>query len=170
MGNPIPIREIIIKLKKVRDEKKLSYGDILDLMEKNGEFVSKSTLSRIFSEGSEEIDFSYEGTIRPIANALLDIETIDDDDDLDIQAMKSLLIYKMKYIEELESELNEEKAARDRDKVKYHEKMDKQRAQLQNSIDFLKNQILLKDKRIDQLMASAAQFTDHIMNCPYRGK
>ena len=31
-------REIILKLKEVREEKGLSYGDILDLMEKQGDF------------------------------------------------------------------------------------------------------------------------------------
>ena len=46
-------KDIIVKLKEVRDEKGLSYTDILDLMEKNGDYLSKSTLSRVFAEGSE---------------------------------------------------------------------------------------------------------------------
>ena len=68
-------RDIIIKLKEVREEKKLSYTDILTLLEANGQYLSKSTLSRVFAEGSEDLSFKYEETIRPIANALLDIET-----------------------------------------------------------------------------------------------
>ena len=78
-------REIILKLKEVREEKGLSYGDILEIMEKQGDFVSKSTLSRLFAEGSEDGSFKYEETIRPIAKALLDIETIEDTDDMDVE-------------------------------------------------------------------------------------
>lgn len=89
-------KDIIVKLKAVREEKGLSYSDILDLMEKNGDYLAKSTLSRVFAEGSEEQSFKYEETIRPIAKALLDIETIEDTDDLDTQAMKILLTYKIK--------------------------------------------------------------------------
>ena len=92
-------RDIIIKLKEVRKEKDLSYGDILDLMEKNGDYLAKSTLSKLFSEGSEDLNFKYEETIRPIAKALLGIETIEVDDDMDIQAMKSLLKFKIQRIE-----------------------------------------------------------------------
>ena len=76
-------REIIIRLKEVREEKGLSFGDILSLMEANGDFLSKSTLSRVFAEGSEENSFKYEETIRPIANAMLDIETIEEEDTTD---------------------------------------------------------------------------------------
>ena len=46
------VKDIIIELKEVREAKGLSFGDILDLMEKNGDYISKSTLSRVFAEGS----------------------------------------------------------------------------------------------------------------------
>ena len=101
-------RDVILKLKDIREEKGLSLGDIMDLIDKNGEFVSKTTLSRVFADGSEEMSFRYEETLRPIANALLDIETIEDDDDLDTQALKIMLQYKAKRIKELEDELNYE--------------------------------------------------------------
>ena len=147
-------KEIIIKLKEVREEKGLSYNDILDLMEKNGDFLSKSTISRIFAEGSEEMSFRYEETIRPIANALLDIENQEDTDNLDTKAMKTLLKYKIQRIEELEKEVERLEAALDKEKVKYHEKMDKEREQFQRSLDFLKEQVAYKDKRMDLLLDS----------------
>lgn len=154
-------RDVILKLKEIKEEKGLSYGDILDMMEKNGEYLSKSTLSRVFAEGSEDIKFRYEDTIRPIANALLDIETIEDTDELDVKAMKSLLKLKMNRIEELEHQLEKEK-------LKYHEKLEKEREQFRKSLDFLKEQVSYKDKRIDALMDSVQGFTNHILNCPYR--
>lgn len=169
------VKDIIIQLKKVRDQKGLSYNDILDLMENNGDYLSKSTLSRVFADGSEEVSFRYDETIRPIANALLDIENIEDDDNMDVQAMKSLLKYKMERIEELERQNEELKAEINREKVKYHEKLDKERERTAKSIDFLTNQINLKDKRMDQLLDAVFQkdsqhkeMLELILSCPAR--
>ncbi len=47
-------KEIILKLKEVRKEKDLSYGDILELMEQNGDYLSRSTISRVFQDGSKD--------------------------------------------------------------------------------------------------------------------
>ena len=145
-------RDLIIKLKEVREEKKLSYNDIFNLIEENGDFVSRSTIQRVFAEGSEDTSFKYEETIRPIAKALLDIETIEADDDLDIQAIKTLLKFKIQRIEDLEQKVRDLEAALSKEKLKYHEKLDKEREQHQRSIEFLKEQISLKDKRMDQLL------------------
>lgn len=145
-------KEIILKLKEVRDEKKISFQNIIDLMEHNGDYISKSTLSRLFSEGSEEMKFSYDDTIRPVAKVLLDIETIDADDELDVQAMKSLLKYKMERITELEKQVAKLEKELDHEQIKYHEKLEKEREKSRKSIEFLKNQINLKDKRMDQLL------------------
>lgn len=165
-------RDIIIKLKEVREEKNLSYADILALLEANGQYLSKSTLSRVFAEGSEDLSFKYEETIRPIANALLDIETIEDTDNMDVQAMKLLLKYKIQRIEELEKQVIDLSAERDHEKIKYHEKLDKERERSNRSIEFLKEQISLKDKRMDQLLdavfkkdAQHAAMLDRLIRC-----
>lgn len=145
-------REIILKLKEVKQGKELSYSQILALMEKNGDYLSKSTLSRLFADGSENESFKYDETIRPVAKALLDIETIEDDDTMDVQAMKVLLRYKIKRIEEQDVQIEQLKAALDREKVKSNEKIEKERERFNKSIDFLKEQIALKDKRMDMLL------------------
>lgn len=145
-------KDIIIKLKEVREEKKLSFQDIINLMEQNGDYIAKSTLSRVFSDGSEELHFKYDETIRPIANALLDIDHIEDDDVLDVIAMKTLLQYKDRRIKELEKQIQELETQISKEKNKYHEKLEKERDQHQRSVEFLKNQINLKDKRMDQLL------------------
>ena len=161
-------RELILKLKAVKEEKGLSLNRIAELVEQNGDYISRSSIQRVFADGSEETSFRYEETIRPIAKALLDIETIEDDDSLDIQAMKVLLKFKIQRIEELEQQL-------DKEKIKYHEKLEKEREQYKRSIEFLKEQVNLKDKRMDLLLDSVAQkdkrlneLIEHIMNCPYR--
>lgn len=170
-------REIIMKLKEVRKEKDLSYGDILDLMEQNGDFLSKSTISRVFQDGSENLSFRYEETIRPIAKALLDIETIEADDDIDVQAMKSLLQYKIQRIEELERQIEQLESSFDKERIKFHEKMEHERAQWAMSIEFLKEQVSLKDKRIDVLLEAVQakdskfnQVLELILSCPCRRK
>ena len=161
-------KEIILKLKEVREEKGLSYGDILDLMEKSGDFVSKSTLSRVFAEGSEECSFKYEETIRPIAKALLDIETIEETDDMDVQAMKTLLKYKIQLIEDLEKKIDTLNNDLAKEKLKYHEKLDKERENFQKSLNFCREQIDLKDKRIDQLLETNIKLLNQLLVCPCR--
>jgi len=138
-------KDLILKLKEVKERDHLSLGDIETRTEENGEHVSKTTLSRVFSEGSEDIQFKFESTLKPIANALLDIDTIEEDDDLDTQGLKLMLKLKADKIKELE-------AALDHEKVKHHEKIEKEREQSRRSIEFLKEQIQFKDKRIDFLL------------------
>lgn len=145
-------KDIILKLKEVREEKNLSFGDILDLMEKNNDYLSKSTISRVFAEGSEEQSFRYEETIRPIAKALLDMENIEADDNMDTRALKTLLKYKIERIEELEQQIEQLRSTLDKEKIKYHEKMDSEREAWGRSIDFLKEQISYKDQRMDFLL------------------
>lgn len=142
-------KEIIIKLKEVREERGLSFQNILDLMEQNGDFLSKSTLSRVFADGSEEKHFKYEETIRPIAKVILDIEHIEDDDTTDVQAMKTILRYKMERITELEQQIAKLNLHLEKEQLKYHEKLEKERDSFKRSISFLRDQIDLKDKRMD---------------------
>ena len=150
-------RDLIIKLKEVREEKGLSFNDILTLMENNGDFLSKSTISRVFAEGSEEQSFRYEETIRPIAKALLDIENIEETDNMDVQAMKSLLKYKIQRIEDLEKQIDHLQSALDKEKIKSHEKLEKERERFNKSIEFLKEQVAYKDKRMDLLLDAVSE-------------
>lgn len=172
-------KDIIIKLKEVRQEKQLSFSDILDLMEKNGDFLSKSTISRVFSEGSEDKSFRYEETIRPIANALLDIETIEQDDDIDTRAFKSLLKLKKDLIEDYAEQnkaLKEElETIKNRERGKYAERLEKETKHFNDSLSFMSKQIQLKDQRIDALLATTTELMTtnnkllkQLMNCPLR--
>ena len=145
-------RDLIIRLKAVKDEKGLSLNKIADLVEQNGDFISRSSIQRVFADGSENSSFRYEDTIRPIAKALLDIENIEDDDSLDTATLKTILKYKMQRIEDLEEQLEKTQAELDNEKLKRHEKIDDIRNEYERKIDFLKDQITLKDKRMDLLL------------------
>ena len=162
-------REVILTLKEVRKEKNLSFDKILDLMKENGDFLSKSTLSRVFADGSESKTFRYEDTIRPIAKALLDIETIEQDDDIDTQAYKSILKLKKDLLIEYEkqiADLKEEiKEVAQREKDKYHDRMEKETMQFQKNLAFLNHQVELKDYRIDHLLDANQKLLDQLLMC-----
>lgn len=171
------VRELITKLKEVKEEKHLSLGDIMDMIDKNGQFVSKSTLSRVFADGSEEVSFRFEETLKPIANAILDIDTIEDTDNMDVQAMKYLLKLKEQIIEERDRQISELESELDKEKLKHHDKMDAEREQYGKRIEFLMKQIDLKDKRIDQLLEAVfikdkqqKELFEKVMSCPHGQK
>lgn len=161
-------KDVILKLKEVKKEKGLSLDKIIALIEENEEYVSKSTLSRVFSDGSEDRGFRYETTLRPIANALLDIETIEDSDDPDTQAYKSILKLKKDVIEENSKKIAELQEELQNQKTRYHKKFERETAHFQRSLDFATAQIALKDKRIDQLLDMNEKLTQQLLSCPCR--
>ena len=65
-------KQAILDLKKLREQKGLSYEKIRDLCEKNGESIGKSTIQRIFASGSENKanDFRPD-TLNAILHAVL---------------------------------------------------------------------------------------------------
>ena len=138
-------KELITLLKQIRQEKNLSFDKILAMMEENGDYLSKSTLSRVFQEGSEDNGgFRYE-TLKPIADVLLDVEHIETDDTTDTKAFKQMLRLKREIIDELMK-------ANEQTKVSYAERLEQETEKFQRSLEFVKNQIILKDQRIDTLL------------------
>ena len=127
------IADIVTKLKKVREENGLSYQKIVELVEKNGDYVSLSTVKRVFEDGSESYGFQFENTLKPIANAVLGIYSETDVVSVsEVDALKAVVAYKSDRITELEAQL-------DRTEESYRRRL-----------DFLKDQIALKDQRIDK--------------------
>jgi len=172
-------KDLIIKLREVQKEKKISYDKILSLMEQDGQFSSKSTLSRLFGDSWEKYSFDYENTLIPIANVLLDVENIEEDDDTETKAFKSLLKLKMSVIDDNArqiAELKEQvKEVSNREKLKYSQKLEAETENFQKSLDFAKRQIELKDKRIDLLMQQNERLSimnnrmlEQFMDCPLK--
>ena len=165
------LEEIRERLRTERAKRNLSYEKIRQLIEDNGDYPpSISTLSRLFSEDSETDRFSYEDTIRPVAKVLLDFETIEETDTDDVKTLKSLLKLKMARINELEVELAQAES-------KYRNKIDAERERYNKSIDFLKEQVAYKDKRMDFLLDSVRskdelhnRMLEQILTCPCRVK
>ncbi len=161
-------KKLIELLKQVKQEKNLSLDAIMKLIEDNGDSVSKTTLSRVFSDSSDYTDFRYETTLRPICEAMLDIDNIEVDDTPDIKAYKSILKLKKDIISELKQEVEQEK-------INYSERLEEETAKFQRSLEFMKRQIDLKDQRIDALLSLNAELMQinnkllkQLMDCPIR--
>lgn len=125
--------ELIKQLKEIKLKNEITYPRILDRMEKNGKFVSLTTLRRVFADGSEmnANSFSYENTLLPIAEALLNVEDVPTPDSpcaKDIDALKAVIHVQ-----------NEELA-------RLHE----MKEHLESRITFLLEQIEKKDRRMDE--------------------
>ena len=163
-------KELILTLKEVRDARNLSFDKIIKMIEDNEDVpVSKSTLSRLFADGSENKNFNYENVLRPVAKALLDIETIEADDDAYTRGFKSIINFKKELLFEYEkqiAELKEEIAEVKRvEKEKYHDKLTKETDKFQTNLAFLNHQVELKDDRITQLLDANIKLLDQILLC-----
>ena len=128
------IETIIIRLKKAKNENpEMTLQKISD---QTG--VSMSTVTRIFSDGSENQSFRYE-SLKPIALLLLNSDGLDEEIDND----------------ELQMALSELKD-------KYERRLETEREQHRRTVDFLMNQINLKDDRITRLLTALEENRDMI--------
>lgn len=138
-------REIILKLKAVKKEYELTIPRIKDMCDKNGDFIAPSTLRRVFAEGSEDNDsFSYDRTLAPLARALLfqdnDAEAENPEAEADrMEGLRAVILLKNEQIDELTDQINELK-----------KQLADLRAEYDLRLRFLRDQIELKDRRMDE--------------------
>lgn len=127
-------QELIKQLKEVKETNEITFPRIMERMEKNGKVVSLTTLRRVFADGSENNanNFSYENTLLPIAEVLLNVEDVPTNDSSpyakEIDGLKAVIHVQ-----------NEELA-------RLHE----MKEHLENRITFLLEQIERKDRRMDE--------------------
>lgn len=127
-------QELIRQLKEAKARDEITLPRILERMEKNGKFLSLTTLRRVFAADSEvnAASFNYETTLLPIAEALLDVEDVPTDDHSpyakEIDGLKAVIHVQ-----------NEELA-----------KMHELKEHLEARITFLLEQIEKKDRRMDE--------------------
>ena len=70
-------RKVILRLKEAREQKNLTYQDIVDACEAQNESVSLSTVRRIFSKGSEDGADYRTYTINALFRAVIGTEDIE---------------------------------------------------------------------------------------------
>lgn len=125
--------EFIEELKALRKEKGITYQQIADETEVNGEAVSLSTIKHVFSDKYSH-DHDWKTVLRPIANVLMPPS---EDDDLETRALQTRI------------ELNKEIIKQLQDRIEAKEQKHKDReAFLMEQIDFYKTQIVFKDNEI----------------------
>ena len=140
-------RKTIRRLKEIKSEQGLSVPKIMDLMEERGQFVSESTIKRVFADGSEEQSFRYQDSIAPIADVLLDI--YGDTSSLeDAESLRHIIREKNKLIEFLMIKLDEQEAAFESRTSMYEER----KSIYDRNIARLEKQIERKDDLIERLL------------------
>ena len=102
-------QDLLEKLRAAKEAKGLSYQDIVDITNKNGEAISLTTVQRIFKRGSNIEEFRYHKTIRPIVHAVLgdDSDTLDTDPEVcqtTIEALRAVADFKHEQILALQKE------------------------------------------------------------------
>ena len=126
--------ELVKQLKEVKTTQEITYPRIMDRLEKRGYYVSLTTLRRVFADGSEKnaASFSYENTLMPIAEVLLDAEDVPTPVNSpwakEIDALKSVIHVQNEEIARLHE-------------LKEH---------LESRVTFLLEQIEKKDRRMDE--------------------
>lgn len=127
-------QELIKQLKEVKETNEITFPRIMERMEKNGKVVSLTTLRRVFADGSENNanNFSYENTLLPIAEVLLNVEDVPTPASspcaAEIDGLKGVIHVQNEEIARLHE-------------LKEH---------LENRITFLLEQIERKDRRMDE--------------------
>ena len=156
-------RDLILEMKKVQKEHNYSYNDMAKLMEANGDRpLSPATFSRIFADGSEDnASFSYDYTLVPLARAILDMD-VEPDDAEDVKVLKEMLKIKHARVKELELENESLHEEISQQALNHHKKMDDERASWLQSIEFLKEQIVYKDARMNEFSGRINRLLDRL--------
>ena len=136
-------QEIIVSLKAVQEKQKLTIPQIKKMVDATGTYLSPTTLRRVFAEGSEENDsFSYENTLRPIAQALLSNHSLYTEDEV-ILAKYEMYEAIVRHKDEVISSLRRQVEA-------LRTEHDTRCKECEGRMDFLMHQIELKDARMER--------------------
>ncbi len=136
---------LIRQLKEAKARNEVTYPRIMERLEKNGKFVSLTTLRRVFADGSESTNFSYDETLLPLAEVLLNVEDVPTPDASpyakEIDGLKAVI------------HVQNEEIARLHD-MKEH---------LESRITFLLEQIEKKDRRMDEKDEMIQRLMDKVL-------
>ena len=136
-------RQVILRLKAVKEERGISLQRIHDITLAAGGNVSFSTVRKVFSEGSENMNFRYEDTVQPIAMALLETNEppreVTGVVESEAEALKALVQLKNSIIREQQDTIGN---------IRQREQEIKEEAQ--KKIDHLRAQIADQQKILDE--------------------
>lgn len=145
------LQELLAKLRAAKNTKGLSYQDIVDITEENGEAVSLSTVKRIFQRDSDLGNFRYHQTVRPVIRAVLGLDEETDPPAENptaeqaeqyytiIEAMKSVIDLKGDQLAEKTAELERLRAEQKEDLRRVEEREQKKVDYLKRIVDDLQS-------------------------------
>ena len=150
---------VVDSLRVLYEDNHLSIDKALAIIKRQfpNSSISRSTVASVFRKDGDK-SFKWEATLKPIVTAMLNSPEIETGA---FDVYNSVLQLKRDKIKKIETEKADEKR-------KYHERLEKETREFQKTIDFLNNQIKLKDDRITQLMADNTKLVNHFLDCPYR--
>lgn len=125
--------ELIEELKELRIQKGMTYQQIADKTEENGEAVSLSTIKLVFSQNNQH-DHDFNKILRPIANAL---SPQSENDSLETKTLTTELELKDEIIEQLKNRIDA-KESKFAEREQFYIK----------TIEFLQEQISSRDEQI----------------------
>ena len=142
------IHDIIVSIKNAVKEKELSSDALIKLVfQKTGVWLSPATIGRILADDSEEKGFNSK-TLDAIQRALLSEMAVSDDETVNetYKLYEASLTYKDAEIEELQSKIEELKAAHEKELMFLHNQIDKKDERMDRKdqiIDKLLSQVLV---------------------------
>ena len=105
MNNRERLKEIILQLKQIRYDRELSIQDVHDMVTAAGYGTSFSSVRRVFADGSENQNFRYQDTIKPIAQVLIGLhEEAEPLNAAEADALKNITLLKDAMISDLQKE------------------------------------------------------------------
>lgn len=151
------ISEIILQLKQIRKERNLSLQDVCDLVNDSGEYLSLSSIKRVFAEGSENQHFRYMETIQPIVRGLLGVtEETPENNDIsanEIDALKNVILLKDSIIKNLQNEIEDLSAKYEATKAHAQQRLEETCAEYEKKVEYLLVQVNRLRKDVDSLWA-----------------
>lgn len=132
--------KFINELKELRKIKKMTYEQIVDTTDKNGQRVSLGTVKNVFRDNTE-YNHDYNNTLVPIFNALCPPS---EDDDIVVKTLRTKLEIRKEAIEQLKSNIKQLESQIQIQEQKY----DERESYLKSIIDDLREEIKFKNEQI----------------------
>ena len=135
-------KDLILRLKHIKEEQRLSYANIQRMIEENGDHLGSATIARVFANGSENQNFRYYDTLKPIAKVLLKLEEKEDGISDEEQATKDVAL-----IKDMEYRILLEKCHKYEERITY----------LEERVEYLKGQVDVHQKAIERKDSQIAE-------------
>ena len=137
-------RDLILRLRRIKEQKHLSVSMIADMVKENGDHISDITITRVFTEGNEERNFRYYDTLQPIAKALLKLDQEEEGISDEEQATKDVAL-----IKDMEYRILLEKCNKYEERIKY----------LEERVEYLKGQVATHQESLTRKDEIISHFT-----------